>query len=57
MKDKDFIGPRALNDYTANKAKNAQPKKWVEPKKVALWIGSNSAMEPNPLKKKTKVTD
>ena len=57
MKDKDFIGPRSLNDYTANKAKNAQPKKWVEPKKVALWIGSNSAMEPNPLKKKTKVTD
>ena len=57
MEDKDFIGPRALNDYTANKAKNAQPKKWVEPKKVAMCIGSNSAMEPIELKKKNKLTD
>jgi hypothetical protein len=57
MEDKDFIGPRALNDYTANRVKNPQPKKWVEPKKVAMCIGSNSAMEPIELKKKKKLTE
>jgi hypothetical protein len=57
MNDKDFIGPRALNDYTANRVNNSQPKKWVEPKKVAMCIGCNSAMEPIDLKKKKKLTD
>jgi hypothetical protein len=57
MKDEDFIGPRALNDYTANRVVNPQPKKWVEPKKVAMCIGCNSAMEPIELKKKKKLTD
>ena len=54
MNDKDFIGPRALNDYTANRVNNSQSKKWVEPKKVAMCIGTNSPMEPIKLKKKNK---
>ena len=55
MNDKDFIGQRAMNDYTANKVK--PPKKWIEPKKIAMMIGSNSPMEPINLKTKIHPTN
>ena len=54
MEAKDFIGNRAMNDYTANKpySKTDKKKKFVEPKKVAMCLWSDSPMEINKLKKK-----
>lgn len=53
MEAKDFIGDRAMNDYTANKpySKTDKKKKFVEPKKVAMCLWSDSPMEINKLKK------
>lgn len=53
MDAKDFIGNRAMNDYTANKPQNQlnNKKKFVEPKKVAMCLWSDSPMEVNKLKK------
>lgn len=45
MTDKDFIGNRGLNDYTANNANTNTKKKFVEPKKVAMCIASYSPMD------------
>ena len=42
MEDKDFIGPRALNDYTANKANDTTDAKWEQPRKVAMCMGVSS---------------
>ena len=40
MTDKDFIGPRALNDYTVNAVKsNVNKETWEQPRKVAMCIG------------------
>lgn len=51
-----FIGPRAMNDYTANLSeatRNSMKRKFVEPLKSAMCIATNSAMEPSILKNYT----
>lgn len=55
MKDTDFIGNRALNDYTANYSKSKK-KKFIEPKKVDICIWSSSPMEVNNIKNKRSTT-
>lgn len=42
MEDKDFIGPRALNDYTANQVNDTTNTKWEQPRKVAMCMGVSS---------------
>ena len=56
MNDKDFIGNRAMNDYTANLSeatRNNMKRKFVEPLKSTMCIANNSAMEPSILKNYT----
>ena len=51
-----FIGPRAMNDYTANLSettRNNMKRKFVEPLKSAMCIATSSAMEPSLINKYT----
>lgn len=46
MKDTDFIGNRAMNDYTSNINGEYKSKdKFIEPKKSAICLWSDSPME------------
>lgn len=52
MNDKDFIGNRAMNDYTANNPTIKQDKNWKEPEhKSAICIFTDFPMDVHKIKK------
>ena len=52
MNDKDFIGNRAMNDYTANNPTNKQDKNWKEPEhKSVICIFTDFPMDVHKIKK------
>lgn len=52
MEAKDFIGDRAMNDYTANNPTNKQDKNWKGPEhKSAICIFTDFPMDVHKIKK------
>lgn len=50
-KNMNYVGPRAMNDYTADSSKYVNSPKFEEPQKVAMCIWTSAANEPSTIKK------